>query len=389
MKMRGALLVVVLGLFVFAATVSIGGDGAEAQTPLDTEEKGKGPVFESSENGGGQSILRGTEGAENTFYGTNAGKGNTGSRVTFMGAEAGAGNNTGNQNTFMGYEAGTRNTDGKENTFMGYKAGCENTHGEANTFVGNNTGFYNTDGSDNTFVGARAGALIRKGHYNTFVGQGTGAENYEGSYNAFFGVSAGANCISGRENVFMGVYAGYRNVNGVGNVFIGYEAGQEELGSNKLYIDNSATDAPLIYGEFDNNLVRINGNLRATATAASSDRRLKKDIQPLQSALQKAIELKGVSYKWNLDEYPDKGLCKGKQIGLIAQDVEAVLPELVETDSDGYKSVSYAKLTAVLLEAIKALKVEDEKQSILFENWIKEQDVEIEELRALIKKPKS
>jgi len=372
MKIQSVLLVGVLGLCVF---VGMGLLMVSAAIP-------------AGGNGGGQIISQGTEGVENTFYGTDAGKGNSAKWVTFIGAKAGAGNNYGVNNTFMGYEAGASNTQGDENVFMGYRAGANNIHGTTNTFVGNNAGFYNTDGSNNTFVGATAGAQSRKGHYNTFVGNNAGYQNAEGSYNAFFGVQAGYWC-NGRENVCIGGFAGYRNESGVGNVFIGYSAGQEERQSNRLYIDNSSVEIPLIYGEFDNNLIRINGNFTATATSVSSDRRWKKDIQPLQSALQKATELKGVSYQWNLEEYPNRGLCKGKQIGLIAQDVEAVLPELVETDSDGYKSVSYAKLTAVLVEAIKELKVENEKRRMLFENRIKEQKAEIEELRSFIKEPKS
>ena len=53
---------------------------------------------------------------------------------------------------------------------------------------------------------------------------------------------------------------------GDSNIFIGYEAGYNETGSNKLYIHNSRTSNPLIYGEFDNGLVTINGDLSVTGT---------------------------------------------------------------------------------------------------------------------------
>ena len=65
------------------------------------------------------------------------------------------------------------------------------------------------------------------------------------------------------------------------------------------------------------------------------------------------MSLRGVQFEWNLEEYPDNGFREGKQIGLIAQEVEEVLPELVRTDNDGYKSLEYEKITAVLVEAIK------------------------------------
>ncbi len=63
--------------------------------------------------------------------------------------------------------------------------------------------------------------------------------------------------------------------------------------------------------------------------------------------------LHGVQFEWNREEYPDNGFRGGKQIGLIAQEVEDVLQELVRTDKDGYKSLEYGKMIAVLIEAIK------------------------------------
>ncbi len=60
--------------------------------------------------------------------------------------------------------------------------------------------------------------------------------------------------------------------------------------------------------------------------------------------------------------YPSRGFTKDKQIGLIAQDVEAVLPELVRTDRDGNKAVSYEKMVAVLIEAVKEQQGVVEKQ---------------------------
>jgi len=84
---------------------------------------------------------------------------------------------------------------------------------------------------------------------------------------------------------------------------------------------------------------------------AVSDLRLKKNIVPMESTLDKVMKLEGVEFEWKEDlevEYPE-----GKQIGIIAQELEKEFPELVSTDSRGYKSVDYNKLSVVLLEAIK------------------------------------
>ena len=87
---------------------------------------------------------------------------------------------------------------------------------------------------------------------------------------------------------------------------------------------------------------------------AFSDERLKEDIQPITGGLEKVMQLQGVTYKRN-DVKDAK-----TQIGVIAQQVEPVLPEVVLTAEDemGTKSVDYAKMTAVLIEAVKELKQE-------------------------------
>ncbi len=80
---------------------------------------------------------------------------------------------------------------------------------------------------------------------------------------------------------------------------------------------------------------------------------IKRILNELTGSLNNVLNLKGVSYDWRKDEFPSENFSDGKQIGLIAQEVEKVLPELVHTNEDGYKSVEYFQLTAVLIEAVK------------------------------------
>jgi hypothetical protein len=63
----------------------------------------------------------------------------------------------------------------------------------------------------------------------------------------------------------IGREVGYWNSNGSGNVFLGYRAGYNDTGSNRLYIDNSAASRPLIYGEFNNDILDVNGQLHVAA----------------------------------------------------------------------------------------------------------------------------
>lgn len=87
---------------------------------------------------------------------------------------------------------------------------------------------------------------------------------------------------------------------------------------------------------------------------AGSDLRIKKEIQSIEGALEKVSQLNGVTYKWNQDQVPQADAFT--HAGLIAQDVAAVMPELVRKDKDsGIMAVDYAKLNSYLVEAIKDL----------------------------------
>ena len=106
--------------------------------------------------------------------------------------------------------------------------------------------------------------------------------------------------------------------------------------------------------------LEIVGRIRTNGINETSDRRFKKDIVTIESALEKLMKLRGVSYKWRTDEYPDKKFEDGTQLGVIAQEIEEVFPEVVVTDEEGYKSVEYGHLVPVLLEAIKELNANHE-----------------------------
>jgi cytoskeletal protein CcmA (bactofilin family) len=82
----------------------------------------------------------------------------------------------------------------------------------------------------------------------------------------------------------------------------------------------------------------------------ASDLRLKKNIVPLDHAMEKLDQIRGVYHDWIDERLVDR------QIGVIAQEIQAVYPELVQEGADGYLSVNYPKLTAVLLQSMKELK---------------------------------
>ncbi|MEJ2218781.1 MAG: tail fiber domain-containing protein [Gemmatimonadota bacterium] len=98
-----------------------------------------------------------------------------------------------------------------------------------------------------------------------------------------------------------------------------------------------------------------NGNMTIAGTLTqSSDARLKEDMEPLEGTLQKVMQLTPIRYRFR----PNTGRPGGEQIGLTAQQVQPLFPELVKQDGDGYLSLSYANLSAVLVKAVQEQQAE-------------------------------
>lgn len=117
-------------------------------------------------------------------------------------------------------------------------------------------------GNYSSYFGYYAGKnATNSAERNVFMGYYAGERITSGDNNCTFGAYAGRYLTTGSNNVYMGRMAGYNNATGSGNLFLGYYAGYNETGSNKLYIDNSSTSSPLIYGDFSTDFVAINGNL--------------------------------------------------------------------------------------------------------------------------------
>lgn len=145
-------------------------------------------------------------------------------------------------NTAVGTKALYSNTSGRTNTAFGARALYDNTTGNNNVAIGDSAGYNNTV-SNLVAIGSKA-------LWNNTIGTGNTAVGYQGMFSN----------VTGSTNTAVGNSAGYLNT-GSGNVFVGYNAGYSEAGSNKLYIDNSNTTTPLVYGDFSTNVLRVNGTL--------------------------------------------------------------------------------------------------------------------------------
>ncbi len=96
----------------------------------------------------------------------------------------------------------------------------------------------------------------------------------------------------------------------------------------------------------------VNGNIWANGTTYASDQRFKQNITAITNPLEKLLQINGVEYEMKTDSFQKNNFQTGRHIGLLAQNVETVVPEAVN-EKDGYKGVDYAKLVPLLIEAIK------------------------------------
>jgi len=269
------------------------------------------------------------------------------------------------------------------------------TEGTVN-FFGTGAGANNT-GAGNNFFGDNAGNANTEGEYNSFFGRDAGASNIEGDNNSFFGSRAGYSNTLGNSNSFFGWRAGLhntKNIEGDNNVFLGHHAGYYEKGSNKLYISISDTSTPLIYGEFDNQYLLINGSLSVqknigigitdpshlielsggaysdgTSWVNASSKEVKDDINDLSvsAALETLERLNPVTFKYKQDLEKTK-------VGFIAEDV----PELVATKDR--KGLSSMDIVAVLTKVVQ----EQQKMTLELQKTVQEQQVKIGQLETAL-----
>jgi microcystin-dependent protein len=261
-------------------------DGALATTIADADNDTKIQVEESAD----EDIIRfDLDGME--YFRMNNGRLqvlNTGLSV-FVGQDAGLNDDlTLNRNVAIGYYAGKNISTGINNVYIGYNAMGNSGQSSANcTVVGSEAAAKNTtssvtafgyqslreqtDGFANTAIGARA-LLTTTGGRNVGLGYEAGKFQNAGRNNVYLGFQAGAGSSSydADSNVVIGSNAGF-NMQGGFNVFIGNQAGHDETGSHRLYIENSKSTTPLIYGEFDNDLLRINGDLEVTGNFSATN----------------------------------------------------------------------------------------------------------------------
>jgi len=239
----------------------------------------------------------------------------------------------GGRNLFIGHLAGGIPADlsATNNTFVGPSAGSSNETGSGNTYIGTYAGSSSKNGVQNVYIGYSAGGTFTDGGgiANVFVGTGAGQRTNLGGSNTFLGSGAGGTQITGNSNTALGAGA----TPGTSNLSFATAVGAGAVvnSSNTVVLGRSA-DTVIVPGTFSN----------------PSDARLKTGITNLHYGLGEVMRLRPVTWTWKDRPGSKTGL------GLVAQDVKPILPELVEqgTDKDHMLSMNYIGLLPIVIKAI-------------------------------------
>jgi len=283
------------------------------------------------------SLRSNTTNSFNTALGAGALFVNTSDENTATGAGALLSNTTGSLNTANGAFALVSNTTGSGNTAIGGEALFSNTTGGLNTVTGSQALTLNTEGFSNTATGFRALVSNITGNDNTANGDDALYRNTTGGFNTAMGAGALPNNTTGRSNTALGINAGAGVTTADDVICIGADVDGENV-SNTCYIGN-------IFGVTSvgiSVLVNSAGKLGTT----TSSQRFKEEIKPMDKASEALFALKPVAFHYKKQIDPTGT----PQLGLVAEEVEKVNPELVVRDKEGKAySVRYDQVNAMLL----------------------------------------
>jgi len=308
-------------------------------------------------------------------------------------------NSSGSYNTGVGAAALLFNTTGEQNTATGVAALFNHSTGNGNTAIGSLALFSDTSGQLNTAIGA--GALFSNvggpfpGSFNTATGASALASNTGGD-NTATGTNALGGNTTGNDNTAVGLNALVVNTTGDHNVALGSMAGsQQTTGSQNIYIganiggvagESDACYIASIFGQTSASGTPVLINSNNKLGTMTSSKRFKEEIKPMDKASKALFALRPVTFRYKKEIDP----AGTAQLGLVAEDVEKVNPDLVVRDKEGKAySVRYDQVNAMLLnEFLKEHKVFVEQQRKLEQQGatIAHQQKQIEALTAGLQK---
>jgi hypothetical protein len=319
---------------------------------------------------GWYSLFSNTDASFNTGVGGGALALNNGASNTAIGTAAMLLNTSGGSNTAVGTDALLYNDNGFSNTGLGDHALFNNVSGDRNTAVGQATLSANIDGNHNTATGQFAMLSNDHGDENTANGYQALAHNTGGAFNVAVGDNALFSNTTGQSNTAVGSSAGFNQTDGIGNVYIGDGVAGVAGESGHTYIRN-INGTNVSGGNADFVTVDLMTGLLGHAT---SSRRYKENIQPMDKASEALHRLKPVTYHYKKEIDPSES----PAFGLIAEEVAEVNPDLVARNARGEpEAVHYEMINAMLLnEFLKEHRTVQEQ-----DRRIQEQETTIAELK--------
>ena len=343
-----------------------------------------------------------------------------------------------NSNISFGLYALNPATTGSYNNALGYYSLGQNTTGTYNNALGMYSLRVNTTGAGNNAIGYYSLGSNSTGNYNSAYGYQslqytTGSNNIGIGYNSAVPTTSGSNQMSIGNSIYgLNINDGNASNDLIG---IGVSAPTEALDVNgnarirSVYTNNGAATDRVVVADTNGNiktidrsminniytadgtitgnrivtlnggnirfaktgtaitgsLMEVDGKIKTTAVNLNSDARLKEKVANINQETSFLNNLRPVSYYWNA-KGKEKGGDNSLQYGFIAQEVEKVAPNLVNTDADGYKSVNYIQVIPVLVKSLQdhALELQKEKEK----NNQQEQRIKAleEKMNAILKK---
>ena len=295
----------------------------------------------------------------------------TGAASVCIGYEAGKNQNC-NYSTIVGDRAnGDGALTGDHCTFIGHYAGYDATTGTRNTSLGSNSASNLTTGNDGTFIGYNAGANVTTGVNTTVLGSyALDSSTVTNDENTIIGAYAGRS-ITGGQNTVLGNWAATYVTpltTGSTNVFLGaYNRASSGSVSNAGIIGYNNTDkgGNTFFAAYSSSYNGANSSTWST----TSDIRIKKNVVDNTTGLDKINQIRVRNFEYRtVDEItdfenPDAVVVnkEGLQLGVIAQEIKDVLPDVVNQGTTGAYSVNPDNLTWYLVNAVKELSAEVEQ----------------------------
>jgi len=297
-----------------------------------------------------------------TALGTVYAKQTTGGGTPFLtafGYNAGV-STTAVNNTAIGTEALFTNVNGDSHVAVGYRALYKTNVIYSNTGLGAQALYNSTTGVGNTAVGQAALYNNITSNYNVAVGYSS-LNNCTGEYNVGIGALCSASLIGGSYNTFLGHASGGTIINGANNTYLGKDSSASSTATNyEVVLGAGSTGKGSNTGFFAPNSGVYQGN-NATAWSTTSDQRLKKNIVDNNVGLEKITQIQVRNFEYRVEDevidLPKHSVIKkqGVQLGVIAQELQQVLPDCVTEQSTGVLSVNSDNIMWHMINAIKEL----------------------------------